>query len=65
VSLAQRIVRSDVPESLRDQRIVALNMGALIASAKYRGEFEERLKAVLREVRESARHHPVHRRVAR
>ena len=49
--LAQRIVREDVPESLKDRKIVALDMGALIAGAKYRGEFEERLKAVLNEVR--------------
>ncbi len=48
--LAQRIVRRDVPEGLKDKRIVALDMGALIAGAKYRGEFEERLKAVLKEV---------------
>jgi ATP-dependent Clp protease ATP-binding subunit ClpB len=51
--LAQRIVRGDVPEGLKDRRIVALDMGALIAGAKYRGEFEERLKAVLKEVTSS------------
>ena len=51
--LAQRIVRGDVPEGLKDKRIAALDMGALIAGAKYRGEFEERLKAVLKEVTES------------
>jgi ATP-dependent Clp protease ATP-binding subunit ClpB len=51
--LAQRIVRGDVPEGLKDKRIVTLDMGALIAGAKYRGEFEERLKAVLKEVQES------------
>jgi len=51
--LAQRIVRGDVPEGLKDKRVVSLDMGALIAGAKYRGEFEERLKAVLKEVQES------------
>ncbi len=48
--LAQRIVRGDVPEGLKNKRIVALDMGALVAGAKYRGEFEERLKAVLQEI---------------
>jgi ATP-dependent Clp protease ATP-binding subunit ClpB len=51
--LAQRIVRGDVPDGLKKRRIVALDMGALIAGAKYRGEFEERLKAVLKEVQEA------------
>ncbi|MDP6699853.1 MAG: AAA family ATPase, partial [Candidatus Latescibacteria bacterium] len=51
--LAQRIVRGDVPEWLRDRAVFALNMGALLAGAKYRGEFEERLKAVLDEIRNS------------
>jgi ATP-dependent Clp protease ATP-binding subunit ClpB len=49
--LAGRIVRGDVPEGLRDKTIFALDMGALVAGAKYRGEFEERLKAVLNEVK--------------
>jgi ATP-dependent Clp protease ATP-binding subunit ClpB len=52
--LAHRIVRGDVPEGLKDKRVVTLDMGALIAGAKFRGEFEERLKAVLKEVVESA-----------
>ena len=51
--LAQRIVAGDVPEALKDKKIVALDMGALVAGAKYRGEFEERLKAVLEEVKKS------------
>jgi len=51
--LAQRIIRGDVPETLKNKRIVALDMGALVAGAKYRGEFEERLKAVLKEIQAS------------
>jgi len=52
--LAHRIVRKDVPEGLKDRKLVALDMGALIAGAKFRGEFEERLKAVLKEVQDAA-----------
>jgi ATP-dependent Clp protease ATP-binding subunit ClpB len=52
--LAQRIINGDVPETLKDKKVVALDMGALIAGAKFRGEFEDRLKAVLKEINEAA-----------
>ncbi len=51
--LAQRIVKGDVPEVLKGMRVISLDMGALVAGAKYRGEFEERLKAVLAEVQQA------------
>src|SRR5205085_4487317 len=51
--LAQRIVAEDIPESLRDRRVIALDIGALLAGSKYRGDFEERLKAVLQEIQDA------------
>ena len=63
--LAQRIVAGDVPEGLKGKRVWALDIGALLAGSKYRGEFEERLKAVLTEIKSAdGRDHPLHRRAA-
>jgi len=59
--LAQRIANGDVPQSLKDRRLLALDMGSLVAGTKYRGEFEDRLKAVLKEIKESGNVSSVHR----
>ena len=60
VGFAQRIVKGDVPDGLKDKKIYSLDMGALVAGAKYRGEFEERLKAVLAEVKNTGRVQTIH-----
>ncbi len=63
--LAQRIISGDVPEQLKNKRVVSLDLGAMLAGAKYRGEFEDRLKAVLKEIEQAqGPDHPVHRRTA-
>ena len=60
--LAQRIANNEVPELLKGKQIYTLDLAALVAGSKYRGEFEERLKKVMKEIRDAGRHHPVHRR---
>ena len=58
--LAQAIVHGDVPETLKDKHLYTLDLGSLVAGSRYRGDFEERLKKVLKEIRSPRRHHPVH-----
>ena len=62
--LSQKIVANDVPETLQGKQLYTLDLGALVAGSRYRGDFEERLKKVLKEIRTRGRHHPVHRRAA-
>lgn len=62
--LAQRIINGEVPEGLKGRRVLALDMGALVAGAKYRGEFEERLKGVLNDLETGRQRHSVYRRIA-
>ena len=62
--LAQAIVKGEVPETLKDKQLYTLDLGSLVAGSRYRGDFEERLKKVLKEIRTRGRHHLVHRRVA-
>ena len=62
--LSQRIVVNDVPETLKSKQLYTLDLGALVAGSRYRGDFEERLKKVLKEIRHPRRHHLVHRRAA-
>ena len=61
---AQRIANNEVPELLKGKQVFTLDLAALVAGTKYRGEFEERLKKVMKEIRETGRHHPLHRRAA-
>ncbi len=61
--LAQRIINGEVPEGLKGRRVLALDMGALVAGAKYRGEFEERLKGALNQILPGRQRHPVYRRI--
>ena len=60
--LAQKIAANDVPETIANKQLYTLDLGALVAGSRYRGDFEERLKKVLKEIKTRGRHHPVHRR---